>query len=71
MINAHVSDQYVLQLTYHLAVQLTLSLGGQLTLETFLIFLKFLYPTQLVAECIMFLTRPSVSQSVRQSCFSC
>ena len=32
---------------------------------------KLLYPTQRVAEGIMFLTRPSVSQSVRQSCFSC
>ena len=31
----------------------------------------FLYPTQRVAEGIMFLTRPSVSQSVSQSCFSC
>ena len=31
----------------------------------------FLYPTQRVAEGIMVLTRPSVSQSVRQSCFSC
>ena len=30
-----------------------------------------LYLTQLVAEGIMFLTRPSVRQSVRQSCFSC
>ena len=30
-----------------------------------------LYLTQRVAEGIMFLTRPSVSQSVRQSCFSC
>ena len=35
----------------------------------------YLYPTQRVAEGIMFLTRPTVSQSViqsvRQSCFSC
>ena len=35
----------------------------------------FLYVTQRVAEVIIFLTRPSVcqsvSQSVRQSCFSC
>ena len=37
--------------------------------------LQLLYPTQWVAEGIMFLTRPSVSQSVSQSvlqsCFSC
>ena len=34
MIKAHVYDQNVLQLTYLLALQLTLmSLGGQLTLE--------------------------------------
>ena len=36
---------------------------------------QFLYPTQQVAESTMFFTRPSVSQSVsqsyRQSCFSC
>ena len=35
VIKAHVNDQNVLQLTYLLAVQLTLSLGGHLTLETF------------------------------------
>ena len=38
-------------------------------------FIFLLYPTQRVAEGIMFLTRPSVSQSVsqsvRQSCISC
>ena len=33
MIKAHIYDQNVLQLTYLLAVQLTLSLGGQLTLK--------------------------------------
>ena len=35
IIKAHVNDQNVLQLMYRLVVQLTLSLGGQLTLETF------------------------------------
>ena len=33
--------------------------------------IQYLYPTQRVAEGIMFLTRPSVIQSVRQFCFSC
>ena len=32
---------------------------------------SLLYPTQRVVEGIMFLTRPSVCQSVRQSCFAC
>ena len=41
MNKAHVSDQNVLQLTYLLAVQLTLSFGGQLTPETFWIFKNF------------------------------
>ena len=35
MNKAYVNDQNVLQLTYLLSVQFTLSLGGQLTLETF------------------------------------
>ena len=35
IIKVHVNDQNVLELTYLLAVHLTLSLGGQLTLETF------------------------------------
>ena len=35
VIKGHVNDQNVIQLTNLLAVQLTLSLGGQLTLETF------------------------------------
>ena len=42
VITANVNDQNVLQKTYLLAVQLTLSLGGQLTLETFWLFLKCL-----------------------------
>ena len=41
MIKAHDNDQNVLQLTYLLTVELTLSLDGQLTLETFLFFLIF------------------------------
>ena len=35
VIMAHINEQNILQLTYLLAVQLTLSLAGQLTLETF------------------------------------
>ena len=38
MIKAHVNEQNVLHFTYPLAVQLTISLNGQLTLETFWIF---------------------------------
>ena len=41
VIKEHVNDQNVIQLTNLLAVQLTLSLGGQLTLETFHYFLIF------------------------------
>ena len=39
-----------------------------MTIRTLVVF--FLYPTQRVADGIMFLTRPSVSESVRQSCLS-
>ena len=46
MIKAHVNDQNVLQLMYLLAVQLTMSLGGQLTLETFWIFKNCWLSTQ-------------------------
>ena len=48
MIKEHVSDENVLQLTYLLAVQLTLGLGGQLTLKQFE-FKKF-FDNQLTIE---------------------
>ena len=53
-------------INFHHTVFWVFCISVFVTLHVFL-----LYPTHGVAECIMFLTRPSVSQSVSQSCFSC
>ena len=41
MVRTIVNDQTVLQLTYLSALQLTLSLGGKVTLETLWVFVQF------------------------------
>ena len=45
----------------------TVEVASLMTIGDSELLLEFLYPTQRVAEGIMFLTRPSVSQSVSPS----